>query len=78
MNTTDPKKQQRIEIRKQRIEQLKQDAELMSLVMTDIRYDAHMGPTRLILNQRINNNILDRLLIQKEIEIINQQPHDEL
>jgi len=68
------KKELQIENRKQRVESLKNDAEIMALVATNIRYDPNMGEIGRILDDRILNNILDRMLILKEIEIISQQP----
>ena len=68
LTTENPK----IEVRKQRIEQLKNDCEIMRLVRDGIEnIDI---PIQQLLQTRIQNNILDRMLILKEIEIISQQP----
>jgi hypothetical protein len=70
ITTQNPK----IESRKQRVEQLQSDCEIMKLVKDNIRNDRTLTPVYDLLTTRIHNNMLDRMLILKEIEIISQQP----
>ena len=66
--------EQKIESRKQRIEQLKNDAEIMKLVHENLKNASNFAELYDLLTTRIHNNMLDRMLILKEIEIISQQP----
>ena len=64
----------KIQVRKERVEQLKSDAEIMKLVHNNLKNDPNFTELYQLLTTRIHNNMLDRMLIFKEIEIISQQP----
>jgi len=68
------RKELQIENRKQRVESLKNDYQIMDLVEENIRLVPEYAKMRQLLQNRMHDNMLDRMLILKEIEIISQQP----